>query len=86
MVYCANKLIENFKLFYKSNRPHFLWVYQCDNPLGMLGEHSKSFSHVLQTSRMGYRAGKPIESVVYCLNKVKNTKSYIINNKSYNES
>ena len=52
----------------------------------MLGEHSKSFSHVLQTSRMGYRAGKPIESVVYCLNKVKNTKSYIINNKSYNES
>ena len=29
------------KLFYKSNRPHFLWV--------------------------GYHAGKPIESVAYCL-------------------
>ena len=24
MVYCADKLIENLKLFYKSNRPHFL--------------------------------------------------------------
>ena len=24
MVYCAGKLIENFKLFYKSNRRHFL--------------------------------------------------------------
>ena len=24
MVYCANKLVENLKLFYKSNRPHFL--------------------------------------------------------------
>ena len=23
MVYCAGKLIENFKLFYKSDRPHF---------------------------------------------------------------
>ena len=42
MVYCANKLIENLKLFYKSNRPHFLWVYRSDNPLRMLGEHEKS--------------------------------------------
>ena len=25
MVYCAGKLKENFKLYYKSNRPHFLW-------------------------------------------------------------
>ena len=24
-----------------SNRPHFLWVYRRDNPLGMLGEHEK---------------------------------------------
>ena len=24
---------------YLSNRPHFLWVYQRDNPRGMLGEH-----------------------------------------------
>ena len=28
-----------------------------------------SFSRVLPTSRVGYHAGKPIESVVYCLNK-----------------
>ena len=30
------------KVFYKSNRQHFLWVYWRDNPLGMLEEHSKS--------------------------------------------
>ena len=30
------------KVFYKSNRQNFLWVYWRDNPLGMLGEHSKS--------------------------------------------
>ena len=29
---------------------------------------TKSFSHVLLTSRVGYHDGKPIESVVYCLN------------------
>ena len=28
-----------------------------------------SFSHVLPTSRVGYQASKPIETVVYCLNK-----------------
>ena len=28
MIYCAGKLTENLKLFYKSNRPHFLWVYR----------------------------------------------------------
>ena len=37
MVYCAGKLIENLKLFYKSNRPHFLWVYRRDNPGGDVG-------------------------------------------------
>ena len=36
MVYCAGKVIENLKLFYKSNRPHFLWVYWRDNPLQKL--------------------------------------------------
>ena len=37
MVYCAGKLMENLKLFYESNyRPHFLWVYRRDNPLGVL--------------------------------------------------
>ena len=48
MVYCAGKLIGKtndsvllIKLFYKSNRPHFLWVYCRDNPLGMLEEHEK---------------------------------------------
>ena len=81
MVHCAGKLIENLKLFYISNRPHFIWVYRRDNPLGMLGEHEKackslafgswfaSFSSVLPTSHVGYHAGKPIESVVYYLNK-----------------
>ena len=32
MVYCVGKLKENFELFYKNNRPHFLWVYPV-NPL-----------------------------------------------------
>ena len=27
---------------YLSNRPHFLWFYRRDNPLGMLGEPEKS--------------------------------------------
>ena len=30
------------KVFYKNNRQHFFRVYSRDNPLGMLGEHSKS--------------------------------------------
>ena len=34
MVYCTGKLIESLKkLFHKSNRPHFLWVYR-RNKLG----------------------------------------------------
>ena len=32
----------------------------------------QAFSRVLPTSRVGYHAGKPIESVVYCLNNVPN--------------
>ena len=36
-----------------------------------------SFSHVLPTSRVGYHAGKPIESVVYCLSIVYNFISLI---------
>ena len=36
MVYCAGKLIKNLKLFYKSNRPHFLWVHWHDNTLMIL--------------------------------------------------
>ena len=68
MVNCARKLIENLKLFYKSNRPHFLWVYRRDNPLGMLGEHEKPCKS-RTASLVGYHACKPIKSVVYCLNK-----------------
>ena len=41
MVYCAGKLIVYLKLFYKSNRPHFLWVYKRDNPLGMFGKNTR---------------------------------------------
>ena len=40
--FCASKLIENFKLFCKSNRSRFLLVYRRDNPRRMLGEHEKS--------------------------------------------
>ena len=58
MVYCAGKLIENLKLSYKSNERYFLWVYCVITHLG---------SRVLPTFRVGYHAGKPIESVVYCL-------------------
>ena len=69
MVYCAGKLIENLKLFYKSNRPHFLWVYRRDNPLRMLGEHSKSLRLVIYRlfSCSPNIPRKPIESVVYSL-------------------
>ena len=34
------------------------------------GSWFTSFSRVLPTSHVGYHAGKPIESVVYCLNKI----------------
>ena len=37
MVYCAGKLIENLKLFYKSNRTHFLRVYRHDKPTWDVG-------------------------------------------------
>ena len=63
MVYCDGQLIENLKLFYKSNRTHFLWVNRRDNPLEMLGEHSNT----QHPTRVGYHTGKPIESVIYCL-------------------
>ena len=36
-----------------------------------------SFSHVLPTYRMGYHAGKPIESVVYYLSIVYNIQHFI---------
>ena len=56
---------------YLSNRPHFLWVYRRDNPGGMLEEHEKSYECFPNTpSGMGYQAGKPIESMVYCFYKI----------------
>ena len=73
MVFCVGKLIENLKLFYTSNRPHFLWGYRRDNPRGMLligrtleklvhqSPSATSFSRVLPTSSEGYYAGKTIE-------------------------
>ena len=33
-------------LDYKSMRPHFLWVYRGSKPLGMSGEHEKSFLYI----------------------------------------
>ena len=74
MVYCPCKLTENFKLFYKSNIPHFLWVDRRYNPLGMMGEHSQSSLQAFlvfsqHPARVGYNADKPIERVVYCLNR-----------------
>ena len=72
MVYCAGKLIENLNLFYKSNRPHFLWVHRRNNPLGCWENTRKACKSLKLFScspniRVGYHAGKPIESVVYCL-------------------
>ena len=40
IVYCTSKPIENFKLFYKSNRLHFLSVYRFT--LEKLVSHSPS--------------------------------------------
>ena len=81
MVYYAGKLIENLKLFYKSKRPHFLWVYRRDNPLKNTRKACESLAFgsqswftsipiALPASQVVYHAGKPIESVVYCLDKL----------------
>ena len=69
------------KLFYESNRPHFLWVYKGNNPLGMFGRTREKFVNheprasdlqtfrvFSQTSQVGYYPYKPTGSVVYCLN------------------
>lgn len=67
MFYCAGKLVENVKLFCKSNRPQM-------GLLEKVVKHSPSdrdlqaFLLYLPTSRVGYRVGKPIKSGVYCLN------------------
>ena len=38
---CSDKPMENWSLCYKSNRPHFISVYQRSKRLQMLGNHSK---------------------------------------------
>ena len=72
---------QHYPLFYLSNKPNFLWVYRRGNTRGMLEEHEKSllivsrrraFYKLFEYSpniRMGYHAGKPIESVVSCFYK-----------------
>lgn len=68
--------IEPIVIAGQSDKPPFPSVDRCNNLLGMLGVHSKSckslagfinFSHVLPTSQVGYYAGKPMKSAVYCL-------------------
>ena len=50
-------------------KPHFLpKSLRSTNSVLAFGSWFTSFSRVLPTSRVGYHAGKPIESVVYCLN------------------
>ena len=80
VIYFTNKPIENLKiwsLFYTSNKLHSLTVYQRYNQL--LGVQEKSLwitrswlvtennFYVVLTSPMGYYAGKPMESALYCL-------------------
>ena len=70
MFYCACKLIGNLKLFHKSNRTHFAWVYRRGRePTWDVGRTLEKlvFSRVLPTSNVDYYAGIPLESVVYCL-------------------
>ena len=84
--FLPKRLHSTKSFFYKSNRPHFLWVYQgftgvithlgcwentrkaCKSQAE--GEWFTNFSSVLPTPCVGYHAGKPIESVVYCLNRI----------------
>ena len=75
MFYCAGKLVENFKLFCKSNRPQMgLRAWDVGRTLEKVVKHSPSdrdlqaFLLYLPTSRVGYRVGKPIKNGVYCLN------------------
>ena len=79
MVYCAGKLIENF---IKAMDHTFYGFTDVITHLGCWentrnacksraeGKWFTSISSVLPTSQVGYHVGKPIESVVYCLNKL----------------
>ena len=71
MVYCAVKLIKNLKLFFKALDHTFYGFTSVITHLGCwenTRKACKSLTRVLPTSRVGYRAGKPIESVFYFLN------------------
>lgn len=68
-------------IIYLTNRPPFLSVYQGNNPLRILGEHETSLK-IANRMRVSYNqfgrshnnangnAGKPIESAVFCFNKI----------------
>lgn len=68
-------------IIYLSNRPPFLSVYQGSNPLRILGEHETSLK-IANRMRVSYNqfgcshnnangnTGKPIESAVFCFNKI----------------
>ena len=85
MVYCASKLIENWntfrftlsyfikaidQIFYGfTGVITYLGFWENTRKSLAFGSWFTSFSRVLPTSRLGYYAGKPIESVVFCLSK-----------------
>ena len=59
---------------YKSNIPHFIWIYRGNNPFGMFGRTVEKFvNHEpqesdLQTFLLGYHYPyKLMQSMVYCL-------------------
>ena len=70
MVYCAGKLIGNLNLCY---------ILSWDVVRTL--EELVNFPCVLPTSRVGYHAGKPIESVVYRLNTFHSIKLVLNKNK-----
>ena len=81
MVYCADKLIVFIVLTYfmKAIYHTFCGFTGVITHLGCWENTRKAckslFSRVLPKSRVGYHAGKPIESVVYCFNKFAKSKS-----------
>ena len=86
----SEELMTCVKFSYLSNRPHTLYGFTgvithvgCwENTRkayksGVEDEWFISFSSVLSTSRMGYHACKPTESVVYCFYKITLSKSTV---------
>ena len=54
-----------------SNRPHFPCTFYGFTGVITHGEVGRTREHesILPTSKVGYHAGKPLESVVYCFYK-----------------